>query len=339
MSNNDEIINLRKQYLIQIDEDNNKLSNLHDELLQWQQKIINNLNKFIQEKFDEIKQKRLEIHRQQILHLDILHTNNTNHNNSHLFEDFNDLHSSIKIFYPKQIDFNQYLQLNKIETNRSLLLINNTHHFNLSSYQRLSTISIQTNLTSLFTTHDRLLIYYDHFTSSAALHIFDLQNYLEQTNHNRSCLKSRILCREFQGKIMHIEYSSYLQAFLLATGSKLFILEILNTGTNYRVTEYFDIAHGNFPGVLQKFVCHPTSPHVIHILIKTFSPHTLVQIDLSKNFNILNKWDYPKTDLPSTTDNNITKNNLHLKFINDFVVGKDIIIFAVTYELRRFKFE
>jgi len=353
MSNNDllyEILNLRRQCVAKAEEDNEELLNLHDQLLKWQQQIINELEKFIEEKFHEIKQKYFELNRQQIHHLDILYSNclanNIDQNNqqyySQLVEDINHLHSPIEIFSSKLIDFNQYLQLNTNHFNdiqRSLRLINNKNYLNLSSYQLFSTVSIQSNITSLFATHDRLLVYYDHYTSTPSIHIFDLQTYLEQSNHNRSCLRLRVPCKQFQGKMMHIEYSSYLQGFLLATSSKLFLLKISNTCSNHRVTEYFDLVHGNFPGILQKFACHPTTPNLIYLLINTFSHHILIQMDLSKTFHIGKKWDYPKddddndnNDSLTTTDNNITKFNSQLTIINDFALGKDILIFAVTYE-------
>jgi hypothetical protein len=350
MSNNDflyEILSLRQKCLSKIDEDNNELINLHKQLLKWQKQIINELEKFIEEKYHEIKQKYFETNRQFINHLDNLYTNsltnNINQNYSKLFEDFNKLHLSIDIYSSKQIDFNQYIQLNTNHLNdiqRSLILINNKNSLNLSSYQHFSTLSIQSNLTSLFSTYDRLLVYYDHYTSSASLHIFDLQNYLKQSNNNRSCLKLRVPCNQFQGKIMHIEYCSYLQGFLLATSSKLFLLEIPNKCTNYNVTEYFDIVHGKFPGILQKFACHPTTPNLIYLLINTFSHYTLVQIDLSKTSYIQKSWDYPIDDndrndslIPTTTtDDNITKFNSQITTINDFALGKNLFIFVVTYQ-------
>ncbi|CAF1046904.1 unnamed protein product, partial [Rotaria sordida] len=60
--------------------------------------------------------KYLEINRQRIRHLDILYanclSNCIDHNNKgnylQLLEDINNIHSSISIVHPKQIDFNQY---------------------------------------------------------------------------------------------------------------------------------------------------------------------------------------------------------------------------------------
>jgi len=355
MSNNDflhQILHLRKQCLAKIDDDSDELQNFYNQLMKWQQQIINELEKFIQEKFHEIKQKFIETNRQLIHHLDKLYsnclTNNIDENKKQLIEDFNNQNLSIELFSSKQIDFNQYLQLNTNHLNdirRSLILVNNTNYLNLSSYQLFSTVSIQSNLTSLFATYNRFLVYYDHQRSSASLNIFDLQSYLEQSKTNRSCLKLRVSCKQLQGKLMHIEYCSYLQGFLLATGSKLFRLEISNTGTNHHLTEYFDIVHGSFPGILQKFACHPTAPNRIYLLIKTFSDYTLVQIDLSKSAYIGKTWDYPKDDnysprttTTTTTDNNITRHNSQIIIINDFALGKDLLIFAVTYEIRRLIF-
>jgi hypothetical protein len=356
MSNSDflhQILHLRKQCLAKIDNDSDELENFYDHLMKWKQQIINELEKFIQEKFHEIKQKYIETNRQLINHLDKLYsnclTNNIDQNKKQLIEDFNNQHSLIEIFSSKQIDFNQYLQLNTNHLNdiqRSLILSNNTNYLNLSSYQLISTVSIQSNLTSLFSTYNHFLVYYDHHISSASINIFDLKTYLEQSKTNRSCLKLRVSCKQLQGKLMHIEYCSYLQGFLLGTGSKLFLLEISNTGTSHHLTEYFDIVHGSFPGILQKFACHPTAPNLIYLLIKTFSHYTLVQIDLSKSAYIGKKWDYPKDDnyspttttTTTTTDNNITRYNSQIKIINDFVLGKNFLIFAVTYEIRKLIF-
>ncbi|CAF3580824.1 unnamed protein product [Rotaria sp. Silwood1] len=200
------ILNLRKQYLTNLndDDDNNELSNLFNQLLKWQQEIINKINKYVQKKLDEIKEKYFEINRQQIHYLDILYanclSNYINHDNQEhnlqLLEHLNNIHSSIQIIHPKQIDFNQYceLKINHLnDIHNSILLMNNKNYFNLSSYQLFSTLPIQSNITSLFAVHDQLLVYYDHYTSSSSyLHIFDLQTYLEQTNNKHLCLKLRI---------------------------------------------------------------------------------------------------------------------------------------------------
>lgn len=353
-----QILNLRRKCLAKTDEDNIELVHFREELLKWQQQIINELEKFIEEKFHEIKQKYLETNRQLINHLDNLYTscltnddNNYQNNRqyySQLLDDHNRLHISCEILPTKSIDFNQYLQLNTNHFNdiqRSLALVNNTNYLHLSSYQLSSTLSIHSNVTSLFTTHDRLLVYYDHHTSTASLHIFDLQTYLDQPNTNRSCVKLRVPCKQFQGKVMHMEYATYLKGFLLATGSKLFLLEISNTSTNYHLREYFDIVHGNFLGILQKFACHPTSPNLIYLLVNTFSNYILIQIDFSKTSYIGKKWDYPIDDnerndsltpTTTTTDNNLTRSHSQLAIINDFVIGKNILIFAVTCQSSKF---
>jgi hypothetical protein len=117
MSNSDflhQILSLRGQCLARMDEDNNDLSDLHEKLLKWQKQIINDLNKFIEEKFDEIKQKRSEINRRQIRHLDILYSNclknnidkNSTQTYSQLLEDLNNVDSSIQIHCPKPIVIN-----------------------------------------------------------------------------------------------------------------------------------------------------------------------------------------------------------------------------------------
>jgi hypothetical protein len=336
MSNSDflhEILNLRRRCLAKIEEgeqdNNNELINYYEQLMKWQEQMIDELKKFIQKKYHEIKQKYIEIHQQQIRQLDILYGNylseqNNKQNYSQLIETYQNHHLSIEILYPKPIDFNSYLQINTNDIQRSLPLIN---QLNLTAYQLVSTISIQSNLTPLFAIYDRLLVYYDHYTSSASLHIFDLKTYLEQSNANHhSCLKLRVPCNQFQGKIMHMEYSECLQGFLLATGSKLFLLDIQDTGTNYNVKEHFDIAHRNYLGIIQKFVCHPTTLNLIYFLINTLSDHTLVQMDLSKPFRVGKKWTYPKDD------HHTTKSHSQLTRINDFTLGKDILIFAVTYQ-------
>jgi hypothetical protein len=131
-----------------------------------------------------------------------------------------------------------------------------------------------------------------------------------------------------------MDYSECLQAFLLSTGSKLFLLQISNTGTNYNVQEYLDIAHRNYLGILQKFVCHSITSNLIYFLIKTLSDYTLVQMDLRKIFSKGKKWIYPKDVnhhnefLNTTTD----RSHLQLTDINDFILGKDVLIFAVTYQ-------
>ncbi|CAF4604806.1 unnamed protein product [Rotaria sp. Silwood1] len=345
------ILNLRKQYLTNLndDDDNNELSNLFNQLLKWQQEIINKINKYVQKKLDEIKEKYFEINRQQIHYLDILYanclSNCINHNNQEhnlqLLEHLNNIHSSIQIIHPKQIDFNQYceLKINHLnDIHNSILLMNNKNSFNLSSYQLFSTLPIQSNITSLFAVHDQLLVYYDHYTSSSSyLHIFDLQTYLEQTNNKHLCLKLRIPCKQFREKIIHIEYCSYLQRFLIATSSKLFTLQISKTDKNHCITEYYDIHHENFSGILQKFTFHPISSNLIYFLINKFSQYILIEIDLSENFNVIKQWNYPKIDntkidLLKNIDNNINNLNNQLKTINDFIVGKNIFLFIVTYE-------
>ncbi|CAF0955042.1 unnamed protein product [Rotaria sordida] len=71
-------------------------------------------------------------------------------------------------------------------------------------------------------------------------------------------------CKQFQEKIMHIEYCLYLQRFLIA------------------------IAHGNFSGIIQTFAFHPISSNLIYLLVNTFSQYTLIQIDLNNSMTKLN---------------------------------------------------
>jgi hypothetical protein len=327
-----QILRLRKQCLENRKDDNSELMNFYDELINWQERIIDELKKFIKKKYEEIKKKYFEINEQKIRNLDYLYSNYIDQKYySQLIENS---HSSIEIFYPKTIDFNSYLQfnINNLNDISSSLALNN--HWNLKTYQFHSTLSIQSNLTPLFATYEHLLVYYDHHISLASLHIFDLKTYLEQSNnhHQHSCLKLRVPCNQFQGKIMHMEYSECLQGFLLSTGSKLFLLQISNKGNNYYVKEYFDIAHRNYLGILQKF---RTTSKFIYLLIKTLSDHTLVRMDLSKIFCKGKKWIYPK-DVNHKNDFLTTdKSHSQLININDFILGKDRLIFAVTYQTNK----
>lgn len=334
------ILHIRKQYLTKLDADDvyDEILTFQEELLSWQQQMIIRLNRFVEEKLNEIKNNYLKSIRRQVDHLDVLYSNiqskpndqNLEESYSHLIDNVSKVNSSIKISFPKQIDFNHYCQLNTDnleEIHRSLSSFNNAKNIQLSSYQLFSTLPTQSNATSLFAVHDRLLIYCDHDTSSASLHIFDLKKYLEHSNSKHSCLKARVPCTEFHGKVMHMEYCSYLKGFLIATGSKLFTIKITSVRRKYRITESFDIVQRNFAGILQKFVCHPITINIIYFLINKFSQNTLIRVDLDKNFTIVNQWDYPINDnIPST------KSNFQLKSINDFAVGNNVLIFSVTYE-------
>ena len=213
--------------------------------------------------------------------------------------------------------------------------MNDINHISLSSYQLHSTLPAQSNKIPLFTALNNLLIYHDHNSSSASLNILDIRKYLEQSNKKRSFIKLQIPCTQFQGKIIHIEYSIYLKKFLIATGSKLFTLNISDNYKTYHIIEYFDIVQKNFSGILRKFICHPIISNEIYLLCTTFGQHTLIHIDLNNNFKVLNQFNYPKYDtlydLRTTTNNHKTTINLELINVNDFVISKDMVIFGVTY--------
>ena len=336
-----QILHLRKQCLTNIDSNSPVLTNLLEELLQWQEDVIYQLKKFVRKKFDDIKEKYRQIQHEQIRQLDTLYFNcRSNPFNeakqqayTQFMQDCRQSSSFIEISLPKSIDFNDYIQFNTSRWNdlqRSLALLNSNNHLDLTTYRWMSNLTIQSNLTPLFATDDRLLIYYDHHTSLASLHLFNLRYYLEHTKVNPMPMKLRIPCHEFQGKIMHMESCAYMKGFLLATGSKLFVLKISHTATDYSVTESFDLVQRNISGILQKFACHPSTSNFVYLLLNTLTVHSLIEIDLSRNSRLRKQVNYPKDDHTTTTTM-----DLQLSNINDFVFGNDRLIFAVTYQSSR----
>ena len=326
-----QILQIRKQCLTKTEGDDRTLNNLFKGLLQWQDDVIDQLKTFVQKKCEEIKEKHRQIYQQRIRQLDALYFNcfsnrfdeQKQRNYLQFVQNCQQNASPIELSFSKSINFNDYFQFN---TNRLVEppFLHANRHLDLTTYGLISNLSIQSNLTPLFAADDRLLIYYDHQTSSPALHLFNFKNYLKNNKSNSSAMKLRIPCHPFHGKIMHMEYCEFIKGFLLATGSKLFMLQISNTVTDYSVTESFDIVQRNFSGILQKFACHPVTPNLVYLLLTTLTNRSLVQIDLSRSSRLRKHCQYPKED-HCTTD-------YQLSYINDFVFGKDRLIFAVTYQ-------
>ena len=334
MANSDllhQILNLRKQCFSKLNDDSRELGNLCEQLFQWQEQVIKNVKQFVHEKIHEIKQKHSELHRQQLDKLDTLYRHcvdgqplyNYQKSFSQLADSLKKNLSSLRIFHRKPIDFNLYLQFNT----DSLI---GPNRLNLSSYKMIAAIPIQSNIDSLIATHDCLLVYYDHYVSSAFLHVFDLRTYLEKKSSRRACTKFRVPCTEFHGKIMHMEYCPYVQGFLLGTGSKLFTLKISTLSLNHQTTEYFDLVNANLSGILKKFACYATSSHLIYLLLSTFEQYTVVRLDLSQNFSVLGQWDYPEEENQSNGSLTTNKSGSRLTTINDFVLGYHVLVFAVT---------
>lgn len=333
-----QILQIRKQCLTKIEGDDQALNNLFRDLHQWQDDMIDQLKTFVQKKCEEIKDKHRQIYQQRIRQLDALYFNCFAHRldeekQRHYLQFVHNCQgnlSPIELTMSKSINFNDYFQLNinrSVELPRLSPFLNPHQHLDLTTYGLISNLSIQSNLTPLFASDDRLLVYYDHQPSSPALHLFNFKNFLKNNKLNTSIVKLRIPCHQFQGKIMHMEYCEFIKGFLLATGSKLFMLQISNTVTDYSVRESFDTMQRNFSGILKKFACHPVTSNLIYLLLTTLTNRSLVQIDLSRSSRLHKHFQYPKED-HCTTD-------CQLNDINDFVAGKDRLIFAVTYQSNR----
>ena len=333
MANSDilhQILNLRKQCLSKLNDDSNELGNLCEQLFQWQEQVIKNLKKFVHERIHEIKQKYSELHRQQLEKLDTLYRHCVDRRPrydyqkscSQLSDSLKKSLAALRIFHRKPIDFSLYLQFNT----DSLM---DSNRLDLSSYQLTAGIPIQSNIESFMATHDCTLVYYDHYVASAFLHVFDLRTYLEQQSSVQACARFRVPCTEFHGKIMHMEYCAYVQGFLLGTGSKLFTLKISTFNSNYQTSEYFDLVNGKLEGILRKFACCATPSHLIYLLLSTFEHYTLVRLDLSQSFHVLGHWTYPREE---DRWNGSLATGSRLTSIDDFVLGHNVLVFAVTLQ-------